>query len=535
MCITQNVIIKLVKENNVKKMQKILAKHRSLFDDVWEGLNLLHISISNSNLAVIEFLISEVGISINSLTHTGKSALILSIESNNLEIAKYLISSGADCDTCFPLHVAAAIGNVDMMKLFPGVNVKDANGNAPIHLAIRYLKISSFNELIHRKDIDLMIEDNGGNMAIHLLASIKAMFFMEQILSLVDEADQTKMILHRNKHAMNVIDIVLSNDDQISLNKLKKYTPIELKDFGSLTCTICQDLLYMPVRLKCGHIFCSQCIEEFGRCPYRCLIDKGVRMLDASTMLEINETVSGVDFKARESTMHLSKIIRMIYRANIGPIKFIPMYIILSPNIRVELRYHERYLYLSSIIGPILPNTNLVNLARWNYISGDHHIVCVNSHIILRASIAVTLASTSCLKEMLRVFKINYCKIYTSIERSVDIKDAVHPSPLHISIKRGNVKKMSIIVGNERNFKYNENGDILDVFRVAYVCTILNNILALEILIFISILPGCRASLHGKDVIVIYTMRVGNSFGVDMIDTIAVIENECARLKDRIC
>jgi hypothetical protein len=73
----------------------------------------------------------------------------------------------------------------------------------------------------------------------------------------------------KNTELQNENTILLDNlnnfksDSEEVINKIKKYGKL----LNTLECPICMDNICDNVLLPCGHLFCSNCLNQFTQCP----------------------------------------------------------------------------------------------------------------------------------------------------------------------------------------------------------------------------------------------------------------------------
>lgn len=108
------------------------------------GNTPLHIASSNGYLKVCETLLDYgENIELDSLNHMSRTALHLACLQNNIEIAQFLVRSGAqlnlpDCEGNSPVHYAARNGSKQLLEWLMGKNpdlgIKNNQGKTPLEI-----------------------------------------------------------------------------------------------------------------------------------------------------------------------------------------------------------------------------------------------------------------------------------------------------------------------------------------------------------------------------------------------------------------
>ena len=125
------------------------------------GNTLLHYAASTRHKDIIELLIAK-GADVNVKNNQGQTPLDTALAWNRKDIVDLLIAKGATVES---IHVAAQLGDVARVKAFLkqgiDVNAKNANGDTPLHSAVRggYEDIA---ELLIAKGADINAKNNQG-------------------------------------------------------------------------------------------------------------------------------------------------------------------------------------------------------------------------------------------------------------------------------------------------------------------------------------------------------------------------------------
>ena len=121
----------LIEKENVDKNSEVSPDNYFHYLDE-EGNMPIHYATMSENLNVVQYLVEQQNVNVNSKGNGGRSPLHFACENGNLDIVKYLISKGANKEA------------------------KDDLGNTPLH------KAANFN----KKDIVKYLLDNGANKNI---------------------------------------------------------------------------------------------------------------------------------------------------------------------------------------------------------------------------------------------------------------------------------------------------------------------------------------------------------------------------------
>ena len=123
-------------------IQRIVSLGVPLDSVTSDGCNALHMAIVGGNQLVIQTLLNDFPIDCR--TKLGYTPFLISIQAEDLELAKFLISCGSDISAVLndgktALHIAALTGNIEICKflLDNGVPIDciDSENNTPIMIA----------------------------------------------------------------------------------------------------------------------------------------------------------------------------------------------------------------------------------------------------------------------------------------------------------------------------------------------------------------------------------------------------------------
>ena len=131
-----------ITQNNLQVVEYLLSRGASLEINSNDGWSCLHTAAQLGLYEVVQCLV-ENGCDVNYRNLIGLNALHLAISRGHLQIVKYLMSNGVEIDSnsdsYTPLHVASLIGRFDcvLFILKQGVHTDRQNGqgNTALHLA----------------------------------------------------------------------------------------------------------------------------------------------------------------------------------------------------------------------------------------------------------------------------------------------------------------------------------------------------------------------------------------------------------------
>ena len=137
----------------------------------------IHWAIQGKNMEVIQYLI-KIGSDINCVDGLGFSPLDLAVGENELKIAEFLLSKGAELDRIerrgggYPLHLACAWGYSSMVVLLvqsgSDFNLENDELNTPLHIAVKSGSLEIVEYLINNGAI--LRQDANGDDPMKLAA-----------------------------------------------------------------------------------------------------------------------------------------------------------------------------------------------------------------------------------------------------------------------------------------------------------------------------------------------------------------------------
>lgn len=113
-----------------------------------EGNTALMWAAVKGHLPIVQSTIERFHAGVNLQNALGETALFLAVREGHVEVVKYLLQNGADPNMpslsdegMFPLHVAAAFGRLDLVRLLvqygAWVECESLEGETPLHVSVR--------------------------------------------------------------------------------------------------------------------------------------------------------------------------------------------------------------------------------------------------------------------------------------------------------------------------------------------------------------------------------------------------------------
>jgi len=173
----------------------------------------------------------------------GITALGFAVEKNYLDIAKVLLSNGADPDVVFvlegsvtPLHIAATLGFQDMVALllasFADPNVMDAEGEWPLTLAV-FKEYTAIVSLLLDHGADPNVDNQIGWSCLHIAVESGNLEIASALIS--KGADVNRQILTQRLTPLHfavgyrskpILELLLANGADPSITDSGGWTPL---------------------------------------------------------------------------------------------------------------------------------------------------------------------------------------------------------------------------------------------------------------------------------------------------------------------
>src|SRR5690606_17035215 len=154
------------------------------------GNTPLHQAVWNNEAEVVNELLKDNNININTLNDQGDSALVLACMQNNLRIAQQLINAGADLqlnrlDGNSVLHYSSGCGNKEIVKLLiekgMDINSKNNEGETPL-LVAAICGHNDVSSLLIEAGANVNEKDNDQNSALHYASEKGFNEIVEQLI-----------------------------------------------------------------------------------------------------------------------------------------------------------------------------------------------------------------------------------------------------------------------------------------------------------------------------------------------------------------
>jgi ankyrin repeat protein len=152
-------LYKVVKEGTVEEVKALFEKRRlkanaRAKDENGRKIPLLWLAVDSGNIELAKFLISK-GADVN-VKNKGEPILYKAVDSGNIEVIKFLVSNGADVNAENDngesiLYKAVERGNIEVIKFLVSkgadINAKGSSKEIPLHCAAchdRNIKIAQY-------------------------------------------------------------------------------------------------------------------------------------------------------------------------------------------------------------------------------------------------------------------------------------------------------------------------------------------------------------------------------------------------------
>ena len=207
------------------KMQAVnflLVKGADLSLTTYKGRNLLHAAAEGGKVSIVQTLLSQSNIAIDSRDDDEITSLMIAASNNNLEVVEYLLGKGADPSLKNKqgrnvLFIASGHGSIAtiarLLSCF-SIDSRDDDGDTPLMHAAACAQLPAVNYLLE-KGADPLLTGKSGWSLLHFAAQGGNVAIIETILSYgsgVDSRDsntgQTPLVVttgYNNVEAMNYL------------------------------------------------------------------------------------------------------------------------------------------------------------------------------------------------------------------------------------------------------------------------------------------------------------------------------------------
>lgn len=161
-----------IKDGNLQLLKSLVAKGTNINSRNERGETLLHIAVDSNDLNIVKWLVKKEGININarvsrSLNQEGPTALHYAIEGSHLEIASFLIQKGADIEILDFEKQSPLDRAIDIVGREEAYSLFKPNQNASLYFAISKKDLKAGEALI-KAGADVNQTDDNSNTLLHL-------------------------------------------------------------------------------------------------------------------------------------------------------------------------------------------------------------------------------------------------------------------------------------------------------------------------------------------------------------------------------
>ena len=156
-----------------QKLLMIKSVHWDKNDD-----SVFHLACKYSHTHIVDIILSELVINVNSRDNNGETALHVVCRSGNNKIFTLLLGKGADVtvtdkDGNTPLHLACQTGSLEIcqeiLKKGCDINAKNKNGDTPLFIACKYCHFYILQLLINEPEIKISERNDNRDTLLHVL------------------------------------------------------------------------------------------------------------------------------------------------------------------------------------------------------------------------------------------------------------------------------------------------------------------------------------------------------------------------------
>eukprot|EP01012_Entosiphon_sulcatum_P028311 TRINITY_DN3420_c0_g1_i1.p1 TRINITY_DN3420_c0_g1~~TRINITY_DN3420_c0_g1_i1.p1 ORF type:complete len:2058 (+),score=194.52 TRINITY_DN3420_c0_g1_i1:28-6201(+) len=279
------------------------------------GRTPLHLAAANGHCDCVAFLLDR-GVRCEHKDSAGSTALCLTLDCvalSKLATIQLLLDSGCRVTVpasaqFSPIHKACMLGDVASVSLIVKaskehlkafIDSPDDEGNTPLAVAVRHGQFELASELL-RLGARADVSNITGDTPLHLTANSASCQDPERRLAfaanLLGILSASALGLTNNKEC-TAYDLAIANNNTALATLLENHSnSVSCTTPDGLECQICQDFIYLPTTLTCGHTFCLPCAQrsipsDTGLCPFRCQKrSPGSLMLDTKRDLELRQS-----------------------------------------------------------------------------------------------------------------------------------------------------------------------------------------------------------------------------------------------------
>ena len=191
----------------------------------------LHIACRQSDLETVRYLCKEKHCDTNIQNAAGDTPLHVACRQRNLEIARYLCEEKHCCANVqnaageLPLHIACGRTRsdgqtLDIVKLVSDCNVNTQTSfekSTPLHIACCHLQFDIAKYLVYVKHCDVNVKDHNGEQPLHIAYRLNKEH-VQLVLMLISEGSDTKVLpdlLHwASRHGeLDIVKLLVEKQD----------------------------------------------------------------------------------------------------------------------------------------------------------------------------------------------------------------------------------------------------------------------------------------------------------------------------------
>ena len=236
-------LIIALENNNTEMACKLITEGANLNYELDGGINLLHYFAYHGNSKIITFLL-QYDFDINAQTHNGETALFMAVYQQQYNVAKILISHGAEIDVGnikSPFFYAVYYGNISFVKylISHGCDYsREINNHTPLALAcinghLDIIKLLVYlGENINKKTTDGNILINEAIVADQYEV-VKFLLRNGADLNLKNVGEFLPIHYALRSKDPKIANIIIHNDSNIESIDLHGYTPLHIACYNN--------------------------------------------------------------------------------------------------------------------------------------------------------------------------------------------------------------------------------------------------------------------------------------------------------------
>ncbi|KAJ3450783.1 no mechanoreceptor potential c isoform d-related [Anaeramoeba flamelloides] len=174
-----NGLHEAINTQNLKLVSIVSKSKKNIKHDLQSknGYYPIHFAISNNSAEILQFLIDELKVNLNSKTLEGQTALHLVCKISNIQLLEILLESGAEPEITdlthqeeMPLHIATRIGDLGVLRTLlkkANINSIRKDGKTSLHIAAQN-GLENVVSVLADHGADVNLQDKEGNTPLHM-------------------------------------------------------------------------------------------------------------------------------------------------------------------------------------------------------------------------------------------------------------------------------------------------------------------------------------------------------------------------------